>query len=431
MNNDLKIYWFSPHSLKPYEDNPRINDNSVNQCAASISEFGFANPISVDKDMVIICGHTRLKAALKLGLETVPVTILNNLTPEQVRAYRLADNKVSELSEWNEELLLLELEKIDSLDMSLFGFEIIGDEQKKDPNKIPVKSRKAKTKTGDQWTLGRHRLLCGDSTKASDAKKLMKGKKAELLFTSPPYSDMRDYNGEKELEVNHLVDFISIFCEYSFYQVINLGLQRKNNEINQYWDEYIKKAKESGYKFLSWNIWSRRGFGGSLANMTAMFRMEHEFIFVFGRDRKEINKTQKNKHSGILSSQTARQKDGSTKYTKRVKIGEYGKLSSVIELDFDKHQDHPAVFPVEFPEEYIKAMTDEKDIVLEPFAGSGTTAIACERTGRTCYMMEIDPIYCDMIVKRWQDFTGKKAINQRTKTALIPLAEKESENEKE
>jgi DNA modification methylase len=257
--------------------------------------------------------------------------------------------------------------------------------------------------------------MCGDSTSSDDVAKLMNGYKAELLFTSPPYSDMRDYNGSKDLSVDNLIEFIPTFLPYAEYQVVNLGIQRKDNEIVQYWDDYINKAKECGYKFLSWNIWSRRGMGGSIANMSAMFRMEHEWIFVFGKKRKDLNDSQKNQSAGLHTGITNRQKDGSTKKSKPKIVKEFGRLSSIIEMSYGNSKEHPAVFPIEFPSEYIKAMTNTNNIIVDCFLGSGTTLIAAEKLNRKCYGMELDEKYCDVIINRWEQFTGLKAIKNGTK----------------
>jgi len=230
-----------------------------------------------------------------------------------------------------------------------------------------------------------------------------------MLFTSPPYNEMREYNGGKDLSVTHLAKFIAVYSEHTDYQVVNLGLQRINGAINPYWDEYTKAAQDSGLKMLSWNVWSRRGMGGSIGNMIAMFRIEHEWIFVYGIDQKKLKRTVPNKTAGAKVKHTNRQKDGSLKKGSGLSVQENGVLSTVLEHDFQRGpNEHSASFPVGLVDEYIKAK--KKSSVIDPFCGSGTTVIAAEKNNRVCYGMELDEKYCDVIVRRWQEFTGKKAI---------------------
>jgi DNA modification methylase len=251
--------------------------------------------------------------------------------------------------------------------------------------------------------------MCDDSTSIDDVDKLMNGQKAQFCFTSPPYADQREYNGGKELSTEHLATFIRTASGFCNFFAVNLGISRKDGEINQYWDDYIIEAKNCGLKLLSWNIWNREGMGGSIGNMTAMFPIEHEWIFVFGNDVKDINRTRDNKHAGESGKSTIRQKDGETTPNKWA-INKKGKIGTVFTCDFARgKKEHPAMFPVEFPIGYIESCTNSNDVVYEPFGGAGSTMIAAEKLGRKSYVMELDPKYCDVIVKRWEDFTGKKA----------------------
>lgn len=437
----LEVKYMKVSEIRPYDKNPRNNDDAVASVARSIQEFGWQQPIVVDQDLVIIVGHTRLKAALSLGLTEVPVVIADNLTPEQVQAYRIADNKTSELAEWNYELLPLEIRDLQeaNVDLSLLGFDTSELEKlltsddvntvqdgETDPDEIPELPDESVSRPGELYQLGNHLLLCGDSTSQADIARLMAGDRARMLFTSPPYSDMRDYNGGKDLSVGNLVNFIRSYAEYTDYQCVNLGIQRKDGDVSEYWNDYLTTARDSGYKLLAWNVWDK-GSAGSIGQQKAMFPIRHEWIFVFGTEPFRINKTWEKKESSINQKKTrnkCRQKDGSTKYTT---IGDtsnpFKAMESVIsmyaELGAIRHE-HPATFPVGLPLEYIKAMSNKGDIIIEPFGGSGSTLIACEQSSRVCRMMELDPKYCDVIRRRWAEFRYGKDCDWQAKTPVIP-----------
>lgn len=405
-------------ALVPYEKNPRRNDAAVKYVAESIKEFGFKVPIVIDSDDVIVAGHTRWKAAKKLKLETVPCIIADDLSEEQIKAFRLADNKVSEKAEWDFDLLSSELDDLLDFDMSVFGFENDEPEEPIETEEDDFEGElpsEAKAKRGDIYLLGNHRLMCGSSTDFEDVVKLMDGKKAKMLFTSPPYSDMREYEGGKDLSVDNIATFIPTYKDFTDYQCVNLGIQRKNNEIFAYWDDYIDIARNCGYKLLAWNVWDKL-MCGSIGQQSAFFPIRHEWIFVFGTEFFEINQTWEKKEESIKDSRPrkVRQADGSMKYTtKGDTTNKYKQMESVLPLHAELGEIrslHPATFPVGLPSEYIQAMSNHGDIVIEPFCGSGTTLIACEQLGRRCFGMELEPKYVDVIIQRWEKFTGNKAI---------------------
>ena len=436
----LKVTYMKISEIHPYDKNPRNNDDAVASVARSIQEFGWQQPIVVDQNMVIIVGHTRLKAAISLGLTEVPVVVADHLTPEQVQAYRIADNKTSELAEWNYELLPLEIRDLQeaNVDLSLLGFDTSELERllnsddvnavesgETDPDEIPDMPEQSVSKAGEIYQLGKHTLLCGDSTSKEDIARLMAGDKARMLFTSPPYSDMRDYNGGKDLSVGNLVNFIRCYAEYTDYQCVNLGIQRKDGDVSEYWNDYVATARECGYKLLAWNVWDK-GSAGSIGQQKAMFPIRHEWLFVFGTEPFAINKTWEKQESSILKKNhrnKCRQKDGSTKYTS---VGDTSNplkaMESVIymfaELGVIRHE-HPATFPVALPLEYIKAMSSKGDIIIEPFGGSGSTLMACEQSGRICRIMELDAKYCDVIRRRWAEFRYGKGCNWQELTPTI------------
>jgi DNA modification methylase len=426
MNPADKVEKWKISKLIPYARNARTHsDEQVGQIAASIKEWGWTTPVLVDEEGGIIAGHGRTLAAQKLGMTEVPVMVAKGWSEAKKRAYVLADNKLALNAGWDNEMLALELGELGDLgfDLDLTGFtadEIAAlmPEQIEagltDEDAVPEVPEQPVTVLGDIWVLGKHRLMCGDSTSIDAVDKLMDGQKAEFCFTSPPYADQREYNGDKELSTEHLATFIRTASGFCNFFAVNLGISRKENEINQYWDDYISEARSCGLKLLSWNIWNREGMGGSIGNMTAMFPIEHEWIFVFGSEGKDINRTRDNKYGGISGKSTIRQKGGETT-PNNWEINKKGKIGTVFTCDFARgKKEHPAMFPVEFPVGYIESCTNSNDIVYEPFGGAGSTMIACEKLKRQARLIELDPKYCDVIVKRWQDFTGKIAIHAET-----------------
>lgn len=361
---------------------------------------------------IVYAGNQRLRSLLALWYTEVPdewIDIEKNIPLKLMEKRAFKDNV--EYGEYDHDKLKdFDLEFLKELDLPEWELDLSElndidlDEEKEDSVPEPAKEAKL-IEIGDIIQLWPHRIMCGDSTVKEDVDKLMDGNICELLFTSPPYSDMREYNGNKDLSIDNLVNFITEFTPYSKYQVINLWLQRKNNEVVTYWDMYIETAKANWYKFLSWNVWSRRWMWWSIANMSAMFRMEHERIFIFGKEYKNLNDTQKNESAWLHTWITNRQKDWTTKRVAPKIVKEFWRLSSVLEMCYWNSKDHPAVFPVEFPEEYIKAMTNELDNVCEPFCWSWSTLIACEKTNRVCYWMELDPVYIEVIIKRYHEYT--------------------------
>lgn len=409
--------------IHPYERNPRINDKAVEPVMKSIQKDGYRARIIVDNNGIIIAGHTRYEAMKRLGWTEAEVWIADDMTPEQIADYRIRDNLTADFAEWDFSELEAEIQELDlDFDMSEFeGFEDIQGGVSTDTSTIEDDEydgdapTEPKAKLGQIYQLGQHRLMCGSSTDEDNVAALMDGERAAMLFTSPPYSDMREYEGGKDLSVDNLAQFIKLYRPYTDYQCVNLGIQRKNNEIVPYWDEYTKIAHESGYKMLAWNVWDKLTCG-SIGQQKAFFPLRHEFVFVYGTEFYEINETVEKKEDSIRGAQmkSIRQKDGTMKeHYIHDAYNQYKQMESVLSL-LSEHGEirslHPATFPVGLPGEYIKAMTQKNDIVIEPFGGSGTTLIACEQTGRQCRIMELEPKYVDVIINRWEKFTGEKAV---------------------
>ena len=417
----MEVVYLSPDDLIPYSGNAKQHPpEQVERIANSIKAFGWQQPIVVDKDRTVIIGHGRLFAAKELLLDKVPVVFADNLTEDQVNALRLADNKTNE-SAWDFGKLEEELAELSiaGFDMAQFGFSDPDDwtdaQTQVEEDSIPETPADPVAKRGDIWKLGDHLVMCGDSCRAEDIRDLMGAEKGRMLFTSPPYSDMREYEGGKDLSVSNLCQFIAKYRPYTDYQCVNLGIQRKNNDVFEYWNDYIRVARDSGYKLLSWNVWDK-GMSGNIGQAKAFFPLRHEWVFVFGTDFYEINLTQEKKPNSINDKgrKTVRMPDGTTKFhTSGDTSKAYKQMESVFlchpVLQADLRDMHPAGFPVGLPAEYIKAMSDPGDVIIEPFGGSGTTLIACHQLNRKCRAMELEPKYVDVIIKRWEDFTGMKA----------------------
>ena len=380
--------------VKPYDKNPRKNDDGVEAVANSIKEFGWQQPIVVDKDNVIIVGHTRYKAAKKLGMDKVPVVVADNLSPEQVKAYRLADNKTGELTDWDMGLLDDELADIADIDMSDFGFDLdLGDDEAKvqEDDFDEEVSEEPKSKLGQIYQLGRHRLMCGDSTKAEDVKKLVGGVQCDLLLTDPPYNvdySSKDYGGDKASKTR------------KYNQITNDKMTP--DEFFKFLLSAFTNAKDNLKGGASFYIWfsdlatvefnNAANEAGLLVKETLIWEKNN---FVLGRQDYQ------HKHEPCLYGWV---KGGSHSwYSDR-------KQTTILNFDKPQHSDlHPTMKPVALFDYQIKNSTKTGDNVLDLFGGSGTTIMACEQDGRNAYVMEYDPKYVDVIIKRWEDFTGEKA----------------------
>lgn len=372
--------------LIPYINNPRNNDNAVDAVASSIKNFGFKVPIVVDSNNEIINGHTRLKAAQKLGLETVPVIVADDLTPEQVKAFRLADNKVGEIATWNDEMLAIELGELAEIDfdMTEFGFEL--EEEKEvieDEDFDATPSEEPTSKLGDIYQLGRHRLMVGDSTNCEEVKALMGEQKADLLLTDPPYNVA--YQGKTE-------DALTIENDSKSDADFHLFL------VDVF--EAAKSVMKKGAAFYCWYASSEVvNFRTSIEE--AGFMVKQELIW--------------NKNVMVLGRQDYQWKHEPCLYgwLEGASHSWYSGRNQTTVLNFDKPQrngDHPTMKPVALFDYQMQNSSKQGDIVLDLFGGSGTTMIAAEQNGRNAYLMEFDPRYADVIIRRWEELTGEKAV---------------------
>lgn len=361
--------------IKPYGKNPRKNDNAVPYVAESIKQFGFKVPIVIDKNNVIVAGHTRYKAARKLGFKSVPCIIADDLTDEQIKAFRLADNKVSEKAEWDLDLLDSEIEGIFDIDMTDFGFEFESEELEAEEDEYQgTVPEDPVTQKGDMWKLGEHLLLCGDSTCITDVEKLMYEEKADMCFTDPPYeyeyqSNLRKKSKKFDVIENDdkILDFfpsIQLVCNGFIFICTTWKVLDK-------WIPLFKKYHD----LTNMIIWNKGG--GGIGDLKHTFSTDYEVILCANNGKEITGKR--------IGSVWTIKKDSSSEYV------------------------HPTQKPIKLSEFAIRNTTERGDIVLDLFGGSGSTLIACEQMDRRCRMMEYDPAYCDVIVDRWEKFTGNKA----------------------
>ena len=394
-----QIIQIETNRMKLNPKNPRKNDAAVDTVAMSIQKYGFKNPLIADSNLVVYCGNTRLKAARKLKLPTVPVIIADDLTPEQIREYALIDNKSGEIAEWDDDLLWQELDELDLSDFDLdWGFpeneeekEIIEDEPPEvDEEHEPI------CKLGDIWQLGRHRLICGDSTDRATVERLMDGAKADMVFTDPPYNV--DYSSKNAfLNEADKGNRIQKDIEGDFgYTDEECG--------EKLWKPAFQNMRDNAKDCCSIYVTMPQG-GAHMMMMMMMiaaagWQVKHELIWV--KNNHVLGRTDYfYKHEPIMY--------GWSKTHKFYGKGKFDK--SVWEIPKPQKSDlHPTMKPIALIANALENSSKENDIVLDLFGGSGSTLIACEQLGRRCYMMELDPRYCDVIIKRWEGLTGEKAV---------------------
>lgn len=402
---NIKIEQRKTAELIPFARNSRTHsDEQIGQIAASIREFGWTNPILVDEENSIIAGHGRLSAANRLGMAEVPVITLNGLTAAQKRALVIADNKLALNAGWDMELLSSEVEglKDEDFDLSLLGFNedelaaLLAEKTEGlvDEDDIPEVPADPVSVLGDVWVMGKHRIVCGDSTCLSDVERLMQGDIADLVFTDPPYgveyqSNMRTKsakfdvlaNDDLELEIAPVIEICSrgwVFV-WTSWKVQN---------------RWIEQMQGFGYP-TNMVVWHKPG--GGIGDLKKTFASDYEVALVWNRGAELCGKR--------IGSVWTINKDGASSYV------------------------HPTQKPVALAVEAIDKTTKASALVLDLFSGSGSTLIACEKTGRTARVMELSPAYVDVAVKRWQEFTGQEAVHEATGKTFAEMAENPRELE--
>ena len=383
-----QIEYIKVSELKLNPNNPRHNDEAVDTVALSIQKYGFNNPLIVWNG-VVYCGNTRLKAAQKLGLKEIPCIVVNDLTEQQIREYALIDNKSSEIAEWDYEMLQ---EELDVLDLGEFDLDW-GVDDFIEKNEEPIEDNfdveanipeEPKSKLGDIYQLGNHRLMCGDSTKEEDVAKLMNGEKADMVLSDPPYG---------------------MFLDTDFSSCLG-SLGRKNNTRGNKYDKVIGDNEDFKPELIqtffdNFNYCKEMFFFGA-DYFAELIQDKNNGSWLVWDKRKESQADARGSEFELIWSKN--------KHKRRVLRHDwFGFLSSQNTYDA-QHRVHPTQKPISLLVDIINQWGKECSSVIDLFGGSGSTLMACEQLDRKCYMMELDPKYVDVIKKRWEEFTGKKAV---------------------
>lgn len=414
MGKDIFMKKISIKDLKPYPKNARTHSpKQIRQIAKSITTFGFTNPVLVDKDNCILAGHGRVEAAKLAGLTEVPALVISHLSPAQKKAYILADNRLAELSGWDKDILKVELEELQSIDcnfdLTLTGFDtpeidvLLAPEPSATEENADFLGKKvpSRVKPGDLWQLGEHKLLCADCTKDSSFKRLLGEEKADLIVTDPPYNvkisghvrsgdNYREFAmASGEMSQNEFSQFLRgvfrLLAEYSQQGSLHYAFMDWRH-IGE-----ILAAGTSVYTDLkNVCIWNKLSGG-----MGSLYRSQHELVFVF--------------------------KNGDAPHTNNIELGVHGRYRTNVwdypgifiknKVNKANIHLHPTVKPVGLLADILLDASPRKGLVLDPFGGSGSTLLAAERTGRRARIIEIDPHYCDVIIYRWEQQTGKEAVH--------------------
>jgi DNA modification methylase len=404
----LQVQYVATAKLVPWQDNPRLNEQAVAPVVKSIRKFGFNAPIVCNVHNRIIAGHTRWKAAKRLGLSKVPVVKIN-LTPQDESAYAIADNKTGQLAEWDTPKLKQILDRLRSEDTDLnnLGFasrelqRLLGAEVERE-NTVPKVGNRVRTAPGTLWKLGRHRLLCGDSRFSSTWRRLLGRKKVDLIFAGPPYFNQRPYSHWDDYTA-YLEDLNAVIasCHKNLkaggicvWNVGN-GSCTKHNHVSH----HASLLEENGLRFVDTIVWRKSAANYGIPRHVNIKRG----IYYPAHQWEALHVYQRPGKMPVLSREALQYM-----WQHPTDVWEIPAVRDQL-----KAHGHPAVCPVEVPFRCILAYSPEGGIVVDPFSGSGTTLIAAEQAGRTAFAIEKNTGYCDQIVKRWESLTGKKAKRAR------------------
>ena len=426
---DLKVEYRDPKVLKPYDRNARTHSKKqIRQIADSIERFGWTNPVLIDGQDQIVAGHGRVAAAKRLGIKAVPTIRLETMSEVEIRAYVIADNRLAELADWDDEILAIELQALVELD---FDVEVTGFETAEidllidgldaagaidDGDRIPEVDPSASrvTQAGDLWRLGRHRLLCGDATKRKSFERLMAGERAQMVFTDPPYNVPIDGHVCGLGRIRH-AEFAMASGEMSeaeftgFLETVlgHLAAHSADGALHfvcmdwRHVYELLSASRETYGEMKNLCVWAKTNAG-----MGSLYRSQHELVFVF--------------------------KNGSAPHVNNVELGRHGRYrtnvwryAGVNALGADRDDAlamHPTVKPVALVADAIRDCSRRGDIVLDAFGGSGTTLIAAERAGRRGYAIEIDPLYVDVTLERFRTTFGEEPVHEASGLTFSELS---------
>jgi DNA modification methylase len=435
----MKIEAWTLDRVRPYENNPRLNDDAVDAVATSIREFGFRQPIVVDKENVIVVGHTRWKAAQQLGLATVPVHVAIDLTPEQAKAYRIADNQTNTLAEFDLDLLPLELHDLKDLnfDLSLLGFgeselaEMLAPPENEglcDPDEVPEPPDQAITQRGDLWILGEHRLRCGDSASPADVDRLLDGEAIHLVNTDPPYNVRVEPRSNNAIAAgNSSFEVPKKRTHHQSFDVARQGekkattrkMRAKDRPLENDFvsDEEFDRLLDAWFGNVSRVLLPGRSFyvWGGYANLGNYppFLKKHELYFSQGIvwDKQHPVLTRKDFMGAFEICFYGWRKGAGHEFFGPNNATDLWHVKKVN----PQSMVHLTEKPVELAARAMQYSSRKGENVLDIFGGSGSTLIAAEQQGRRAFLMELDPPYCDVIVQRWEQFTGRKAERQSAK----------------
>lgn len=421
----LTVVYVAIDQLKPFPHNARTHSpHQIRQIAESIGLFGFTNPVLVDRTGQILAGHGRVKAAKLRGMKEVPAICLEDLTEEQLRAYVLADNKLAESAGWDKEILAIELQNLLTLDSADFdvtitGFEIPeidlileeakGNAEREENFPEPDPDANAITEPGDLWQLGKHRILCGNSLDTADYSAILGPRKAAMSFTDPPYNVEIDGNATGKGAIHHRefamasgdmsdLEFIS-FLDRSLHHLAAFSAESSVHFVCMDWrhiSDLIAAGRRNFKEFLNICVWIKDNGG-----MGSFYRSQHEFVAVFRKGKGPHR-------NNIQLGKFGRNRTNVWEYPGVQTQSKQGGEGNLLAL-------HPTVKPVAMVADAILDCTARGEIVLDPFLGSGTTLMAAERVGRVCYGIEIDPLYVDVAIRRWQAYAGEPAIHARSR----------------
>jgi DNA modification methylase len=424
----LRITYCTISRLVPYERNARTHSKSqIRKIAESIKAFGFTNPILIDSNYTIIAGHGRVQAAKLLGMVEVPTILLESLTKAQIRAYIIADNRLAEDAGWDEGILKIELQNLlleNQVDISLTGFEVAevdfivnGAAIGEDPaDEIPEQLAETITKPGDLWLLGKHRMLCGDARDESSFAQLMQDGRAGVAFTDPPYNVVIDGHAGGNGKIHHdefaMASGEMSEAQFTEFLAASLGQLAKWSRSGSVhfvcmdW-RHMPELLAAGHKvynsLLNLCVWAKNNGG-----MGSFYRSQHELVFVF----KSGDALHRN---NIQLGRYGRNRTNIWNYTGINTLSRTGEEGNLLAM-------HPTVKPIALIADALLECSVPGDIVLDSFAGSGSTLLAAERIGRVCYGMEIEPRYVDLVIRRWQSHTGGQAVNEMTGETFGPAA---------